>query len=91
MIPADTRVSLTNSANANAYPIASFTYLIFYKEQKYGNRTEAQAKALKNLLTWMVTTGQQYNEPLDYAKLPANVAAKAKTVINSMTYGGKKF
>ena len=90
VIPADTRVSLTNSANANAYPIASFTYLIFYKEQKYGNRTEAQAKALKNLLTWMVTTGQQYNEGLDYAKLPSNAAAKAKNVINSMTYGGKK-
>jgi phosphate transport system substrate-binding protein len=90
VIPADTRVSLTNSANAEAYPIASFTYVIFYKDQKYGNRTEAQAKALKNLLTWMVTTGQQYNEPLDYSKLPANVASKAKALINSINYGGKK-
>ncbi|GMA13672.1 phosphate ABC transporter substrate-binding protein PstS [Deinococcus metallilatus] len=90
VIPADTRVSLTNSANADAYPIASFTYVIFYQDQKYGSRTEAQAKALKNLLTWMVTTGQGYNEALDYAKLPANVANKARGIINSMTYGGKK-
>lgn len=90
VIPSDTRVSLTNSANANAYPIASFTYVIFYQDQKYGSRTEAQAKALKNMLSWMISTGQQYNEGLDYAKLPANVAAKAKTVINSMNYGGKK-
>ena len=90
MIPADTRVSLTNSANANAYPIASFTYLIFYKEQKYGNRTEAQAKALKTMLNWMITTGQQYNEPLDYAKLPAGAQKKAQSIINSMTFGGKK-
>ncbi|MBI0446593.1 phosphate ABC transporter substrate-binding protein PstS [Deinococcus sp. DB0503] len=90
VIPADTRVSLTNSANAEAYPIASFTYVIFYQDQKYGNRTEEQAKALKNLLTWMVTTGQQYNEGLDYAKLPANVVNKAKSIINSMTYGGKR-
>ncbi|GAA5514701.1 phosphate-binding protein PstS [Deinococcus carri] len=90
VIPTDTRVSLTNSANADAYPIASFTYVIFYRDQNYGNRTEAQAKALKNLLTWMTTTGQGYNEALDYAKLPANVAGKARSLINSMTYGGKK-
>ncbi|GAA5503259.1 phosphate-binding protein PstS [Deinococcus xinjiangensis] len=90
VIPADTRVSLTNSANADAYPIASFTYIIFYQDQKYGNRTEAQAQALKKMLNWMVTSGQQYNEALDYAKLPAAVAKKAQTIINSMTYGGKK-
>lgn len=90
VIPADTRVSLTNSANADAYPIASFTYLIVYKDQKYGTRTQAQAAALKKLLTWVVTDGQQFNEPLDYAKLPANAANKAKTVINSMTFGGAK-
>ena len=83
-------MSITNSANADAYPIASFTYVIFYQDQKYGNRTEAQAKELKKLLGWMTTSGQQYNEPLDYAKLPANAANKAKSIINRMTYGGKK-
>lgn len=91
VIPADTRVSITNSANADAYPIASFTYIIFYQNQKYGRRTQAQAVELKKLLNWMVTTGQQYNEALDYAKLPANVVTKAQTVINSMNYGGAKF
>ncbi|MBZ9750201.1 phosphate ABC transporter substrate-binding protein PstS [Deinococcus sp. HMF7620] len=90
VIPADTRVSLTNSANADAYPIASFTYVIFYQEQKYGSRTQAQAKALKDLLGWMVTTGQGYNEPLDYAKLPAAAANKAKSILNKMTFDGKK-
>ena len=90
VIPADTRVSLTNSANADAYPIASFTYLIFYREQKYGTRTADQAAALKKMLTWVVTTGQQYNEPLDYAKLPDNASNKAKALINSITFDGKK-
>ena len=90
VIPADTRVSLTNSANADAYPIASFTYVIFYQDQKYGTRTEAQGETLQKMLTWMVTSGQQYNEPLDYAKLPTAVANKAKSIINTMTYGGKK-
>lgn len=90
VIPNDTRVSLTNSSNADAYPIASFTYIIFYQDQKYGNRTQAQGAALKKLLNWMVTTGQQYNEGLDYAKLPAGVANKAKAIINTVNYGGAK-
>lgn len=90
VIPKDTRVSITNSPRADAYPIASFSYVMFYQDQKYGNRTEAQAKALKNLLSWMITDGQKYGEALDYGKLPSNVVSKAKAVINSMTYGGKK-
>ncbi|MDL2344592.1 phosphate ABC transporter substrate-binding protein PstS [Deinococcus sp. MIMF12] len=90
VIPADTRVSLTNSANRDAYPITSFTYVIFYREQRYGGRTQAQARALKNLLGWMVTSGQAYNEALDYAKLPSAVASKARNLIGSMTYGGGK-
>ncbi|GGS21730.1 hypothetical protein GCM10008961_31020 [Deinococcus knuensis] len=39
----------------------------------------------------MVTDGQKYNEGLDYAPLPSNAAGKAKSIINSMTYNGKKF
>lgn len=90
VIPQDTRVSLTNSANAGAYPIASFTYVIFYQDQKYGNRTKEQATELKKLLTWMTTTGQQFNEPLDYAKLPSNVQSRVKAILGSMNYGGAK-
>ncbi|MDO4263943.1 MAG: phosphate ABC transporter substrate-binding protein PstS [Deinococcus sp.] len=89
VIPSDTRVSIVNSGNAQAWPIASFTYVIFYKEQKYGNRTQAQAKNLKDLLWWMTHTGQKFNEGLDYAKLPASVMPKVEKVIKSMTYGGK--
>ncbi len=90
VIPKDTRVSLTNSSNANAYPITSFTYIIFYQDQKYGNRTKEQAQELKKLLTWMTTTGQEYNEPLDYAKLPSNVQSRVSSILNSMNYGGAK-
>lgn len=88
VVPANTRVSIVNSSNPQAWPISSFTYIIFYKEQKYGNRTQAQAKALRDLLWWMTHDGQKYNEPLDYAKLPASVLPKVEKVIKSMTYGG---
>jgi len=88
VIPADTRVSLVNSAKG--YPISSFTWVLVYQEQKYGNRSQAQAQALKDLLTWMITDGQKYAEPLDYAGLPTNAQTRAKALVASMTYGGSK-
>lgn len=91
VMPADARVSITNSSDPAAFPIASFTYVIFYQDQKYGKRSMDDAKRLKNLLTWMVTDGQKYNAPLDYSPLPTSVQNKAKALINTMNYGGKKF
>jgi phosphate transport system substrate-binding protein len=88
VIPADTRVSITNATKG--YPISSFTWLLVYTDQKYGNRTEAQAEALKKLVTWMVGDGQKYTEPLDYAGLPTNAQTRAKALLTQLNYGGKK-
>ncbi len=85
-IPDDTRVSITNTENPNGYPISTFTWLILYKEQNYNGRTIEQAKALANLMLWIVTDGQQFNEKLYYAKLPEKVVEKAKKIIKSITY-----
>lgn len=90
VIPPDTRVSIVNSIHPQSWPISSFTYVIFYREQNYGGRTRAQATALRNLLAWMVTAGQQYNAPLDYAPLPEGVVNRARAIILSMTFGGQR-
>lgn len=87
VLPVDTRVSLVNSQQG--YPISSFTWVLVYKDQQYNNRSQAQAKATKDLLNWMVTTGQQYAEPLDYARLPQNAVTRAKAIISSITYGNQ--
>ncbi len=89
VIPNDTRVSIVNSGNPQAWPIASFSYVIFYKDQNYGGRSQAQGKALKDLLWWITHDGQKYSEALDYAPLPSNVVTKVERIIKSMTYGGK--
>lgn len=86
-IPTDTLVSLTNATGANSYPIASFTYLLVYQDQKYGNRTQAQAQALKDMIQWVITTGQQYNEPLGYAELPTNAQTRARSIVRSLKFG----
>ena len=48
-IPADTRTSITNADAAGAYPIATFTWMIIYKEQIYSDRSKEQATATLNL------------------------------------------
>ncbi len=76
-LPEDLRVSLTNTEAKNGYPITSFTYLLIYQNQSYGDRTEAKAKATVQLIHWMITNGQQYAEPLLYAPLPKEAADQA--------------
>jgi len=88
-IPADTRVDLVNSSSANAYPITSFTWLLLYKEQNYGGRSKAQAKAMVDLMWWMIHDGQSNNEPLFYGKLPAKAIKAAEANLKSITYDGK--
>lgn len=88
-IPDDTRVSITDTDAADGYSIATFTWLIFYKELAYNGRTEHQAKELVKMLNWVITDGQQYNEALDYAKLPEVTVEKSKNILKQVTFNGK--
>ena len=88
-LPADTRVSITNTDAPNGYPISSFTWIIFYQEQHYQGRTKEQAQTLAKLLWWMIHEGQKYTEDLLYARLPERAVKKAEAIIRSMTYDGK--
>jgi phosphate transport system substrate-binding protein len=89
-IPADTRVSLTDTDAADGYPIASFTWIILYQEQNYNSRDRTRAEALAKLLWWMVHDGQQYAEPLDYAPLSPGATKKAEALLRSVTFGGQQ-
>jgi len=88
-IPADTKVSITNTDNAAGYPIASFTWALIYKEQNYNGRTKDQATKLVKLLWWNIHEGQQYCEALNYAPLSKSAVKAAEAVLKSATYGGK--
>lgn len=87
-IPDDTNVSLTDTDAKDGYPISSLTWLIFYKEQKYGGRSKEKAESLAKLMHWMVKDGQKFVEPLQYSPLSKEAVAKSEKIIKSMTYGG---
>jgi phosphate transport system substrate-binding protein len=88
-IPSHTRVSLTNTDAEKGYPLSSFTWIILYKEQKYGKRGGEKAVELVKLLSWMIGDGQKHAAPLDYAPLPEPAVERATAILQSVTYGGQ--
>ncbi len=71
-MPGDFRVSITNASNRDAYPIASFTWLLVPSRITDSNKKQI----IKGFLRWMLTDGQTLVEPLSYARLPKEVVAK---------------
>lgn len=85
-------VNILNAPGASAYPIASLTYVLIYKElyndQSKMNKTAA--KALVDFLWWVVhQEGQSYAPDLYYAQLPSSVTAINEATLNSITYNGQ--
>ena len=82
----DFRVSITNPPGDDAYPIASFTWLLIQKDGK----DAAKAKLIKDFLTWMITPeAQQMAEGLKYAPLPADVVKLVQARLGTLKAGGK--
>jgi len=83
-MPDDLRVSITNAAGPQAYPISSYTYILVYKNQK----DAAKGKALVDFLWWGIHDGETFGKELQYAPLPADVVKKAERKINAVTANG---
>jgi phosphate transport system substrate-binding protein len=81
-MPEDFRVSITDppATNKAAYPISSFTWLLIPSKINDASKRDA----VKDFLKWMMTDGQQYCEPLAYAKLPKEVVAKELKAVDKI-------
>jgi phosphate ABC transporter phosphate-binding protein len=85
-------VSILNAPGAASYPIASFTYILIYKElyNEQSQMNKTSAKALLDFLWWIVhADGQAYSDELYYAPLPATVVTLNEATLNSITYMGE--
>ena len=74
-VPPDFRVSITNASGKDAYPIASFTYLLVPTQWQ----DQTKKAAMVNFLTWMLNNGTPMVTQLNYAPLPKQVAELEKT------------
>jgi phosphate transport system substrate-binding protein len=84
-MPDDFRVSITNASGRDAYPMASFTYILVPQDQPDATK----AAALVNFLWWAVHDAQKFAEPLEYAPLPKPVVAKVEAKLKSLKAQGK--
>lgn len=81
----DFRISITNSPGAQAYPIASFTWLLVQKQ----NPDAVKGKAIKDFLAWMITDeAQGAAAALHYAPLPPPVRALVGQKTAELQAGG---
>lgn len=71
---------VSSPTSAMAYPISSYTYLIVPKAAK----DPAKGAALRELLTWALTSGQNQAAGLGYVALPASVAAEAAKAVQAL-------
>jgi len=76
-MPADFRVSITNPPGKDAYPIASFTWLLVPTHAADANK----GKILRDFLGWMLDQGEGMVEALSYAPPPKDVIEKEKQAI----------
>jgi phosphate transport system substrate-binding protein len=88
-LPADSKVSLTNTEAADGYPISGLSWVLIYKEQKYNNRSSDRANKMLKLIWWMIHEGQQYSAPLNYAPLSPAAVSTGEAILKSATYDGK--
>ncbi len=68
-MPPDFRVSITNPPGKEAYPIASFTWLLLYENPQ----DKAQSKIMVDFMKWALTDGQKFARELGYAPLPQSL------------------
>ena len=79
----DYRISIVNAPGADAYPIASFTWLLVYRTQ----RDATKAKKLKDFLHWYLHSGEGSASSLDYAPLPDAMRKRLDARVDSVGGG----
>ena len=84
-IPDNMKVMLTDSANADAYPIVGFTWILAYSNQKDKDKGEALAR----MLWWAIHDGQKFTTALDYGSLAGTAVTKAENAVLSLKYQGQ--
>src|SRR5213593_901594 len=81
----DFRVSITDSPGAQAYPAASFTWLLVHKTYS----DTAKARALVQFVWFAETEGQAKAPALGYSPLPKELRPWIQARLKSVTAGGR--
>ena len=80
-LPENLVAFITDPEGEQSYPIVTYTWIIAY--DNYQDKNEAQA--LKNVIDWALTEGQQYSDDLGYIPLPKTVVDRVQQRAEQIT------
>lgn len=80
-VPPDLRFELTNMQGKDAYPICGTVWAVVYVKQK----NPEKAKALSEFFHWATHEGQNFCEPLNYARLPKWLVEKLDPMLAKLS------
>jgi len=84
-----TKVSMLKAPGPESYPIASFSYLILFKEMSTNpSLDQTKTKALVDFISWAITDGQKLAANLCYVPLPARVVKGDQDTLRLLTFKG---
>jgi phosphate transport system permease protein/phosphate transport system substrate-binding protein len=82
-------ISVVNAPGKDSYPIASFSYLLLYKDLSTNpSIDETKAKDMVDFISWAITDGQTFAPDLGYVPLPDEVIKLNQEILKSLTYKG---
>src|SRR5919197_1543325 len=85
-----TSVSIVDAPGDTSYSIASFVYILLYKELSTDpGIDQSKAKALTDFFSWAITDGQKSAPNLGYVPLPDQVVKLDQDTLKSLTFQGK--
>lgn len=86
-MPGDYRVSIVNADGPDAYPIATFTWLLVYENAYH----QARGQKLAEFLYWAITEGGDSARELHYSPLPEDVVEMVQETLKQLHYNGELF
>jgi phosphate transport system substrate-binding protein len=88
-VPADLRFSAIDAPGAQAYPIASATFLLVYKDMCKAGLAAKKAKLVKAWLNYAAGDGQTVAPQIQYGPLPSALLKQAKAKVAGLQCNGK--
>jgi phosphate transport system substrate-binding protein len=83
----DTRISIVNAPDPQAYPITTYTWVLVWASQT----DYAKGYTIAYFLWYVVHGGQKISAPLNYASLPQNVVTIDEGLIKQISYNSAPY
>jgi phosphate transport system substrate-binding protein len=87
-VPANLGIKVINSPTANAYPIASQTFIVVNKDLCKAGQSESVARGVVKFIDYGLNQGQSILGQADYASLPASILTKSKEAAAGLQCNG---